>query len=151
LASPRPITASTSSSAKKESSALDAITISSAKKESSALDAITIIAVCLEKPDRDAWIRAARFIFATENLRYRVDDPGGVHYNPDEAFERVRVAAIGALQPKRYANAAEAIDQAHKALDERPLNGKGAVRSIFEAAEIAHHSNAPSGAPVRLL
>ncbi len=60
-----------------------------------------------------------------------------MHYNPDEAFERVRVSAVGALQVKRYGNAAAELERAYKALDERPMkNGKGAVRSVFEAAEI---------------
>jgi hypothetical protein len=100
------------------------------------LDGITIVALTLDARDRERWINTVRYIFETENLRYRVDDRGGVHFNPDEAFERVRVSAIGALQPKRYGNSAAEVDRAYKALDERPMNGKGAVRSIFEAAEI---------------
>jgi hypothetical protein len=105
------------------------------------LDVITIIAAMLgpqrgPSRQRDLWVRAVRFIFMQENLRYRVDDLGGVHYSPDEAFERVRVSAIGALQAKRYGNAAAEVDRAYKALDEQPMNGKGAVKAIFEAAEI---------------
>ena len=105
------------------------------------LDVITIIAFMLgpqrgPSRERDSWVQAVRIIFKQENLRYRVDDLGGVHYSPDEAFERGRVSAIGALQAKRYGNAALEVDRAYKALDEEPMNGKGAVKAIFEAAEI---------------
>jgi hypothetical protein len=104
------------------------------------LDSITLIATALDPPGtshrRDGWVDEVRFIFQTENLRYRVDDLGGVHFNPDEAFERVRVCMINALQSKRYGNAAAAADDAYRALDGQPADGKGAVRSIFEAAEI---------------
>jgi hypothetical protein len=102
------------------------------------LDTITIIAIVLAtkraKLVRDQWVERVGWILETEHVVYRVDELGGVHYNPDRAFERVRVSAVAGLQAKRYGNAGDAVERAYKALGD--ADGKGAVREVFGAIEI---------------
>jgi hypothetical protein len=81
------------------------------------------------------FLRTINRIFAEENVHYRVDDQGGVHFHFDEAFARNRAAAIAALQADRYANANHAFEEGMAALRSVPPNGKGAIRGVFGAAE----------------
>ena len=76
-----------------------------------------------------------RRIFAEENVHYTVDDRGGVHFQFDEEFARNRAAAVAALQNARYANALHSFESGMAALAKAPPDGKGAIRSVFAAAE----------------
>ena len=103
------------------------------------LDAITLIRHELVRRKRkdlaDRWVYFVERVFDEENLGYRVDDGGGVHYFIDEEFERSRVAALHCLANPKYAAVAAAFDDAHRNLDEDPADTKGAVRAVFEAME----------------
>jgi hypothetical protein len=83
----------------------------------------------------DIWLNGVQRIFSEENVHYRVDRLGGVHFKFDEEFERVTAAAISILQPRRYANFLDGFNQALRALAEGPPDGKGAIRATFTAIE----------------
>ena len=70
-----------------------------------------------------------------ENMGYRLDDSGVVHYHIDEEFERNRVSTIAALGDVRYTSVLEAYNSAYRHMD-HPMDTKAAVRSMFEALEI---------------
>lgn len=82
-----------------------------------------------------AYINEARQIFTEEQVRYSIDDKGGVHFTVDQAFEKTRIAAVAALGLARYAGVREALDKAYAALDQTPPDGKAAIRSTFFACE----------------
>ena len=81
------------------------------------------------------FLHGARRVFAEERVRYRIDDEAGVHFTVDEAFENARIAAITQLGQPRYAGARHLFEEAFLALDAHPPDGKGAIRSVFFAAE----------------
>ena len=106
------------------------------------MDAITIrfstINDYRDAPDaekRAAFLKEVSRIFAEEDVRYRVDKAGGVHFSVDAEFERVRTSTIAALGPARYDGVRTLFDQAFGALDKSPPDGKAAIRSAFFATE----------------
>jgi hypothetical protein len=84
----------------------------------------------------DRWLHFVRRALAEENLGYRVDDQGGVHYFVDEEFERNRVATLSVLGAAKYRAVLDAFESAHRHLDSDPPDTKASVRSAFEAMEI---------------
>jgi hypothetical protein len=85
--------------------------------------------------DADKWLNGVQRIFCEENIHYRVDSRGGVHFQFDREFTHTTAAAICILQPSRYVNSLDAFDRALAALAEAPPDGKGAVRATFTAIE----------------
>jgi hypothetical protein len=83
----------------------------------------------------EQWLQNIQRIFEEENVSYRVDSMGGVHFHIDEEYARNQASAIAALQPSRYANALHAFEGAMDELSKVPPNGKGAIRGVFAAAE----------------
>jgi hypothetical protein len=81
------------------------------------------------------WLRDVQRIFVEENVHYRVDARGGVHFHFDEEFARVTAAAISLLQSPRYANSLDAFNKSLAALAEAPPDGKTAIRATFTAIE----------------
>jgi hypothetical protein len=71
-----------------------------------------------------------------ENLGYRIDEQGGIHFFVDEEFERNRMSALLAADAPRYAAVRAAFEAAHSYLDAVPPDTKASVRSMFEALEI---------------
>jgi hypothetical protein len=87
----------------------------------------------VKAPNR--WLAETRRILSEENVHYRVDDGGGVHFHIDEEFARNRAATIAALQSPRYANTLHAFEGSLTALSQAPPDGKGAIRATFAAME----------------
>lgn len=107
------------------------------------LDAITIVA--WRSGDLvPAYINEARKIFQEEQVRYRIDDKGGVHFAVDHAFELARIATVSALGAPRYNGVREALDKAYTALDQTPPDGKAAIRATFFACESLFRLTYPS-------
>jgi hypothetical protein len=90
-------------------------------------------------PQRAAGCKAiaSRFnqIFEQENLSYRVDEKGGVHFHLDEEFARNAQATIAGLQDPRYANSLDLFEQGMVAMSKATPDGKTAIRNAFAAAE----------------
>lgn len=82
-----------------------------------------------------AWLQGVQRIFEEENVHYRVDSRGGVHFYFDKEFGRATAAAIGILQSPRYANSLDAFNKGLSALAGAPPDGKAAIRGIFTASE----------------
>ncbi|MBN8803772.1 MAG: hypothetical protein BGO58_11690 [Sphingopyxis sp. 65-8] len=102
------------------------------------LDTVTVAAARLKVKDprkKEFWISGVRLIFVEENVRYRVDDQGGVHFAIDGEFAHNQASAIAALHSPRYAAARAHFEAAQKALDSAPPRTREAIRQTFEAAE----------------
>jgi hypothetical protein len=105
--------------------------------------AISIIWRILESYDDESaddesalhWRQFIERTFKEENLSYRVDSKCGIHPAVDQEFERNRVSSLAVLSEPRYAAVLHAAEAAFKQLDALPMDGKGAARNIFEAAE----------------
>jgi hypothetical protein len=90
------------------------------------------------EPDRGkgkGWLETVRRVFREENLRYLVDDKGGVHFAIDDEFERNSATTIKALDAPRYAAARANFDNALAHLSAAPVSAKDAIRSVFAANE----------------
>lgn len=81
------------------------------------------------------FLNEARRIFREEQVHYVIDDKGGVHFSVDAEFANVRASTIAALSSARYNGARQSFEDAHKALDKMPPDGKAAIRATFFAAE----------------
>lgn len=106
------------------------------------LDLITVAWQFLDKKGRyyepsskEKWIVAINEIFAEENVHYRVDARGGVHFAFDQEFEQNSTSTIKALGTPRYENARRHFENALRCLSEGPPNTLGAIRSTFFATE----------------
>jgi hypothetical protein len=85
--------------------------------------------------DARKWLVTVQEIFKDENVAYRVDTEGGVHFHVDEEFAFSNAATIAALQPARYANARHAFESGRASLRKVPPDGKDAIRGTFNALE----------------
>jgi len=102
------------------------------------LDSITLIIQYLQNAGRtrlaDQWHQFVTRVFKEENVGYRLDKKGGVHFFIDEEFERNKLLLIAGLGKQLAVK--EAFEKAHKFLDEDPPDTSSAMRSAFEALEI---------------
>lgn len=100
------------------------------------LDSITVLARKFRKHHRDkTWIETIERIFREENLGYRLDRLGGVHFFLDEEFEAHRSATLQGLADSRFVSAKTAFEACHRALDATPPDARGAIRHLFDAVE----------------
>jgi hypothetical protein len=81
------------------------------------------------------FLREISLVFEQENLAYRLDEAGGVHFAIDAEFQATRASALKVLSPARYENSRMLFEQAHSQLDIIPPNGKAAIRDVFAAVE----------------
>lgn len=81
------------------------------------------------------WIEGVSTIFREENVRYRVDECGGVHFAIDSEFEHNQACAVTALQGARFGAARSHFDAAQRALDANPPATREAIRQTFDCAE----------------
>lgn len=106
------------------------------------LDSITTIYSAISHYDdkrraqkQKLFLENCRRIFSEEQVRYRIDDKGGVHFAVDQEFEAVRISTISGLGASRYNGVRALYDEAFAALDRTPPDGKAALRSAFFATE----------------
>lgn len=105
------------------------------------LDSITLIYRFLKRFEHrgkrldEDFLTSVAAVFQEEQVRYRVDSEGGVHFAVDTEFERMRVSTIAAIGSQRYDGVRTAFDGAFAALDLPAPDGKAAMRSVFFATE----------------
>lgn len=80
-------------------------------------------------------LSAARQILLDEDLHYRIDDTGGVHYLVDEPFAYTVESTLSGLGDARFTAARLALEAALRNLSATKQSGKGLIRGVFEAAE----------------
>lgn len=82
-------------------------------------------------------LKAAQEILHDEDLHYRIDAKGGVHYLVDEHFAYTVESTLSGLGDARFASSRHALEAALKSLTPVNQSGKGLIRGVFEAAESA--------------
>jgi hypothetical protein len=82
-----------------------------------------------------SWLSEVSRIFSEENVHYRVDTQGGVHFYFDKEFAHNQAATVAVLKGSRYANTLRSFEGALTALSQAPPDGKAAIRSTFAALE----------------
>lgn len=111
------------------------------------LDVITIVWRCFKRYGASSvsgsWTEAVRRVFQEENVGYRVDDQGGVHFAIDSEFDHNVASSLAALGSSRYNGVLAAFQTGQQGLDQTPPDGKSAMRSAFEAVEILFRLIAP--------
>ncbi|MEJ8310200.1 hypothetical protein [Agrobacterium larrymoorei] len=88
------------------------------------------------------WIRQApnqlaeaRKILEQEDLHYKIDDKGGIHFLVDAEFSSAVEAALSGLNKPEFTAARAALEEGLKALSPQKQSGKGVIRGVFEAVE----------------
>lgn len=102
------------------------------------LDSITVVSNLVGQQrgySKTRWIDGVGIIFQEENIRYRIDDTGSVHFAIDGEYARNEASAVAALQAPRYAAARSHFEAGQRALDATPPLTREAIRQTFEAAE----------------
>lgn len=105
------------------------------------LDSITIIYKLLfddKSYIAKGWLQFVQRAMQEENLGYRMDAQGGVHYHVDQEFEINRTLTLKCLGDNKYAAVIETFEDSYKILDSSPPDTKDAIRSIFESVEILY-------------
>lgn len=74
-------------------------------------------------------------IFAEEAIGYSVDEEMGFHPAFDEEFERSRHSIVRVLSEERFRHEADFIAQSERALLADPIDGRAAIRAVYDAAE----------------
>ena len=90
------------------------------------------------------WREFVEQAFREENVAYAIDEEGGVHPYVDEEFERNKRSTLAVLESPHLAGVRAAIDDAFRHCDGPTPDTKAAIRSIFEAVEIAAKLIVPS-------
>ena len=94
------------------------------------------------------WISESRRIFAEEQLRYVINDAGGVRFSIDAQFESAVQTTIRSLGHATLKGAFTSYEHALDAMSKAPPDGKTAIRSLFEAVEIAFKTLCPGPARI---
>ncbi len=87
-------------------------------------------------PLAEGWLVFVARVFKEENMCYRVDEKGGVHYLVDAEFERNHNSTLRCLENPKYAAVKGAFEESYHYLISTPQDTKSAVRAVFEALEI---------------
>jgi len=101
------------------------------------LDVITLMAraAATRYSDGKGFTKKISAIFEQENVSYRIDGKGGVHYAIDEEFAHNQASTISALSSSRFEAAREHLATAQGALDRVPPDTREAIRQAFECVE----------------
>jgi hypothetical protein len=101
------------------------------------LTAITITFRQLRRyPIAPVFLSAVERALADENMGFRIDEQGVIHYAVDEVFEGMRAATLDALNAPVLAVSRNAYEASFQYLDRHPPDTKAAVRAMFEAVEV---------------
>lgn len=82
------------------------------------------------------WHQFVSRVFREENLGYRLDNQGGVHFFFDEEFERNRISTIAGLSSQPAVK--EIFIKSYSYLDQDKPDASSAIRAIFESIEILY-------------
>lgn len=92
-------------------------------------------AITLWLRQRPHQLAEARRILEQEDLHYRIDDKGGVHFLVDAEFSALVETTLAGLGKPQFTAARAALQEGMKALAPTNPSGKGLIRGVFEAVE----------------
>jgi hypothetical protein len=82
----------------------------------------------------DFWSNISR-ILEEERVGYQVDPAGGIHPKLDAAFEYASVSLVAGLEGVKFEAARKHLEDVENCLLETPIDGRRAIRSIFDVVE----------------
>jgi hypothetical protein len=104
------------------------------------LDSITLIFQYLLDSGRSRvatqWHQFVTRVFKEENLGYRLDEKGGVHFFIDQEFERNKSALLACLSSQPAVQ--DSFENTYSFLDQDPPDTNSAIKSMFESLEILY-------------
>ncbi len=108
------------------------------RRELSVSDLLNILTMLWRNVDgrgRDNFRNNITRIFAEEAIGFSVDEEMGFHPAFDEEFERSRTSIVRILNSERFRHEADFIALSETALLANPLDGRAAIRAVYDAAE----------------
>lgn len=99
------------------------------------LDVLTMLWRNSDSRGRDNFRNNITRIFAEEAIGFSVDEEMGFHPAFDEEFERSRSSIVRILNGERFRHEADFIALSETALLANPLDGRAAIRAVYDAAE----------------
>lgn len=99
------------------------------------LDVLTMLWRNIEGRGRDNFRNNITQIFAEEAIGFSVDEEMGFHPAFDEEFERSRSSIVRILSGEGFRHEADFVALSEAALLANPLDGRAAIRAVFDAAE----------------
>jgi hypothetical protein len=108
------------------------------RQELSISDLLNILTMLWRNVDgrgRDNFINNITRIFAEEAIGFSVDEEMGFHPAFDEEFERSRSSIVRILNVERFRHEADFVALSETALLANPLDGRAAIRAVYDAAE----------------
>ena len=104
------------------------------------LDSITLIFQYLLGSGRirmaEQWHQFVTRVFKEENVGYRLDEKGGVHFFIDQEFEHNKSALLAGLSSQPAVQGS--FEKAYSFLDQDPPDTSSAIKSMFESLEILY-------------
>lgn len=108
------------------------------RKELSVSDLLNVLTMLWRNVDgrsRNNFRNNITRIFAEEAIGFSVDGEMGFHPAFDEEFERSRSSIVRILNGERFRHEADFIALSETALLANPLDGRAAIRAVYDAAE----------------
>lgn len=99
------------------------------------LDVLTMLWRECDSRSRDNFRDNITRIFAEEAIGFSVDEQMGFHPAFDEEFERSRSSVVRILNSESYQHEASFLMTCETALLANPLDGRAAIRAVYDAAE----------------
>jgi len=103
------------------------------------LDSITLVASYIGRAfttrEMAAFLSESKRILEEEQVGFLLDDKGGIHPRVDLEFERSRRTLIRGLEGDQFNAARGHIDAVEHAILATPIDGRQAIRSVFDLAE----------------
>jgi len=104
------------------------------------LDSITLIFQYLQSSTprltAEKWHQLVTRVFKEENVGYRLDEKGGVHFFIDQEFERNKSALLAGLSSQPAVQ--DSFEKAYIFLDQDPPDTNSAIKTMFESLEILY-------------
>lgn len=109
------------------------------------LTAITITVVeSRRQGNAEAYRTAIKTALEEENLGFRIDAQGVIHYAVDEVFEGERTAVLALLNAPALAAAKRAYESVYRHMGSQPPDSLAAARAMFDAVEIVARQLCPA-------
>ena len=100
------------------------------------LNFITMIARVLDgRPEQERWISGISLALDQRNMKYELDDAGGVHFRIDAAFQHSKRLTLACLAGADFTAAHEELEKAFGYLTQIKPDTKMAAVNVFLAAE----------------
>lgn len=113
-------------------------------------EVLTAITITFQQLKRNRYQIAGGYLsavaraLAEENMGFRIDADGAIHYAVDEVFEGERAALLAVLNAPPFAAAKRAYESVYRHMGSQPPDTLAAVRATFDSVEIVARQLCPA-------